>query len=199
MPHVHVHIVPRYLDDPDPERPLSWGSNPVAESVFVEQLRSLESASTSAPVVFPVTHSGLCADMYVIREGKFLVLTRSGSVGSGVEYIPGGLVERGEDPRDAAIRETREETGLDVRDVALLRVWAFAVPQGWDTVHATYLGFADGDEVVLTAEHTAFRWVGTDEYIDLWCSEQHELSFPDFASWFRGVRANCNVVRGHLS
>jgi diadenosine tetraphosphate (Ap4A) HIT family hydrolase len=31
VPHLHVHVVPRYLDDPAPERPLAWDPREVPE------------------------------------------------------------------------------------------------------------------------------------------------------------------------
>jgi diadenosine tetraphosphate (Ap4A) HIT family hydrolase len=41
VPHLHVHLVPRYLDDPAPGRPLPWDPKPVAASDFDAQTRLL--------------------------------------------------------------------------------------------------------------------------------------------------------------
>ena len=46
VPHLHVHIVPRYLDDSAPERPLPWNASPVAEELFTAQFRQLRDATT---------------------------------------------------------------------------------------------------------------------------------------------------------
>jgi 8-oxo-dGTP pyrophosphatase MutT (NUDIX family) len=143
----------------------------------------------------PIVHAGLTAEVYVIRNEEFLVLTRAhGGSGGGLDYIPGGVVERGEDPEAGAARETREETGLQV-EVRLLRVWTWATPQGWDTIHATYLADAPpGAEVVLSEEHTAHRWVRPTDYIDAFCSEAIEAMFPTLASFFSNVRRNYLLV-----
>jgi diadenosine tetraphosphate (Ap4A) HIT family hydrolase len=49
LPHLHTHIVPRYVDDPDPGRPLRvmmvdrvWPPMPAAE--YARQLAGLEAA-----------------------------------------------------------------------------------------------------------------------------------------------------------
>ena len=44
--------------------------------------------------------------------------------------LPGGGVEPGETPEDAAVREVREETGYDVELVRLLGEDRFTVPSG---------------------------------------------------------------------
>lgn len=45
MPHLHVHLVPRYLDDPAPGKPLPWEPKPVAPSDFDEHIRLLSDAA----------------------------------------------------------------------------------------------------------------------------------------------------------
>ena len=144
---------------------------------------------------YPIHHAGLTSEVYVIRGGEFLVLTRAhGSLGGGLDYIPGGVVEPGEDPEAAAVRETLEETGLTV-EVRLLRVWTWTTPQGWETIHATYLAEApSGTEVVLSAEHTAHRWVRPADYVEAFASKAIEDMFPTMASFFSNVRRNCTLV-----
>jgi diadenosine tetraphosphate (Ap4A) HIT family hydrolase len=48
VPHLHVHVIPRYLDDSAPERPLPWEPSPVSEEVLAEQFRLLSGAASSA-------------------------------------------------------------------------------------------------------------------------------------------------------
>jgi diadenosine tetraphosphate (Ap4A) HIT family hydrolase len=47
-PHLHVHVVPRYLDDTAPERPLPWNTSPVPNEIFADQFRQLRDAASSA-------------------------------------------------------------------------------------------------------------------------------------------------------
>ena len=42
VPHLHVHVVPRYLDDAAPERPLPWTTTALPDTVFAEQLQRLK-------------------------------------------------------------------------------------------------------------------------------------------------------------
>jgi diadenosine tetraphosphate (Ap4A) HIT family hydrolase len=44
VPHLHVHVVPRYLDDAAPERPLPWTPTPVSEEDFARRVRELRDA-----------------------------------------------------------------------------------------------------------------------------------------------------------
>lgn len=46
VPHLHVHIVPRYLDDSAPERPLPWNTVPVPEDVFAARFRKLKEVTS---------------------------------------------------------------------------------------------------------------------------------------------------------
>lgn len=54
VPHLHVHLVPRYIDDPDPGRPLPWEPKPVAESEFDTQVRLLTDVDRTIQVPISV-------------------------------------------------------------------------------------------------------------------------------------------------
>jgi len=59
----------------------------------------------------------------LIREGdRYLMVKRGAEPDAGLWSIPGGLVEVGERIADAAVREAKEETGLDVDIVDVLGV-----------------------------------------------------------------------------
>lgn len=47
VPHLHVHIIPRYLDDSSPERPLPWQTSQVPDELFTARFRQLREATTS--------------------------------------------------------------------------------------------------------------------------------------------------------
>ena len=58
----------------------------------------------------------------IVREGKIALIKRGNEPSKGKWAIPGGLVELGESPEQAVIRESREETGLDVESPRLVDV-----------------------------------------------------------------------------
>jgi len=44
VPHLHVHVVPRYLDDAAPERPLPWTPVEVSVDQYARQYEQLREA-----------------------------------------------------------------------------------------------------------------------------------------------------------
>jgi 8-oxo-dGTP diphosphatase len=56
----------------------------------------------------------------VMRRGRVLLGRRRGSHGEGYYAAPGGHIEFGESFEQAARREVREETGLEIADLKLL-------------------------------------------------------------------------------
>ncbi|HEY7753624.1 MAG TPA: NUDIX hydrolase [Steroidobacteraceae bacterium] len=81
------------------------------------------------------------------RPGRPVVLIERGHPPAGFA-LPGGFVEVGETVEAAARREAREETGLDVRLVALLGVYSDPArdPRG-HTVSIVYVARARGEPV----------------------------------------------------
>lgn len=58
----------------------------------------------------------------VVKNRSVLLVKRGQDPGRGLWSVPGGLIELGETLEDAARREVREETGIDVRIEKLLDV-----------------------------------------------------------------------------
>lgn len=95
--------------------------------------------------------------LFVIREGRILLIRKKRGLGAGKINGPGGRLEPGETPLQAAIREVQEELGvtpLAVREAGLLR-----------------FQFADGHSIegtVFTAGDCEGTPIETDEAIPLW-------------------------------
>ena len=59
----------------------------------------------------------------LIKAGDYILLVkRSNEPNKGLWSIPGGMVELGEEVREATKREAKEETGLDIKVDSLLDV-----------------------------------------------------------------------------
>lgn len=67
----------------------------------------------------------LTVDTVIFREdGAFILVKRKNKPFKGRWAIPGGFVEYGERVEEAAMREAREETGLDVRIKDIVGVYS---------------------------------------------------------------------------
>ena len=89
------------------------------------------------------------------RDGQVLLLQRAIEPGRGKWVMPGGFVDRGEMPADAARREAREEVGLDVDIGELLGVFG---TRGKPVI-VVYLSAAIRGEAQALDESLAVRWV----------------------------------------
>jgi len=93
----------------------------------------------------------------VINESEEALLLKRFGDSNWMPYkwgIPGGHIEKGETPKEAAIRETREETSLQLGDVSVLKEK--------NDVMIYYSNSFTG-EVKLDREHTDWAWVSYDE------------------------------------
>ncbi len=98
-------------------------------------------------------------------QGKIVLLKRSIEPQRGHWVMPGGYVDRGEEVTAAAIRETREECGLDIRIQDLLGVYSY--PGNTQVV------------VVYTAKSIAGQLLAGDE------TAEAGLFHPDEIPWDR--------------
>lgn len=100
------------------------------------------------------------------KEGKFLAIKRS--YGAQTWDIPGGAVEIPEVHEDALRREIREEAGIEVDQIAPLQVKSAYNKEADEYVlFIGYLCFARSSEVHISTEHTEYRWVSKDEFLQM--------------------------------
>lgn len=98
----------------------------------------------------------------VFRERAVLLVKRAGEPNKGRWSLPGGALEIGETVEAAAVRETREETGVDVRPLRVLDVRDFIERKGrqvrWHYVLIDVLcEYVRGEPIPATdAENTGF-------------------------------------------
>ncbi len=64
----------------------------------------------------------VAAVVFIVQDGRVLMVRRSVDPQMGKWALPAGYIDYGEDPREAAVREVREETGLKVRITRLIDV-----------------------------------------------------------------------------
>jgi len=101
------------------------------------------------------------AAVLIEQDGKLLLLKRNHEPWKGTWMVPAGYVEADEDPRDAAVREVREETGLKVEIGDLHHVYYFDDDPRGNGVAFVYQAEKISGEINLNSESTEakfFRW-----------------------------------------
>jgi 8-oxo-dGTP diphosphatase len=136
---------------------------------------------------------GLGTSVYAERDGRILVLKRSGGAAPGAWYTPGGVLDPGETPEQCARRELLEETGLaptgPLELVGLIPMHVYGAP----SFLVAYACECRDGEVVLSAEHSAARWLEPLEYRERYFSlasiEKLRALEPRIAELSAAVRA----------
>ncbi|MGZ9586467.1 NUDIX hydrolase [Paenibacillus marinisediminis] len=101
----------------------------------------------------------------ILNEDKILIVQRAADdeIGGGTWECVGGKVEFGEDLEPALVREIKEEAGLDVTVEKLLYATTFLIGATRQVVILTYLCHSTHQNVVLSEEHTDYRWSTQDQ------------------------------------
>ncbi|MFB7799321.1 NUDIX domain-containing protein [Isoptericola sp. NPDC056134] len=130
---------------------------------YVDRLRALVGHD---PIFLP---AACCAVLRDGADGATRVLLQQRGEPGGPWGLPGGALDLGETVAEAAVRETREETGLDVEPHALLGVFSGARPHTYpngDVVQSVVTVFVaralSGELTVDGAETRALGWFALD-------------------------------------
>jgi 8-oxo-dGTP pyrophosphatase MutT (NUDIX family) len=93
------------------------------------------------------------------RGAELLFLRRTGDdAWGGLWWMPGGAVEDGETPAQAALREAYEETGYRLGSVEEVTVVVDHIPSGGVCAVHLFLADAPAGDPSLNDEHDAWTW-----------------------------------------
>lgn len=141
-----------------------------------------EQSAAVAPTATPPTTNADSADtdrgvgVLVVQDGRFLCGTRlkGGSVGG-----PGGHIEAGESPEDAAIRETQEEFGITPKDLMPVAFLSDLKPP-YCPSHVFLCTDFDGSIRCADGEMTSPGFITAEKVAEL-SAQNPERLFPPFA------------------
>lgn len=141
-----------------------------------------EQSATVAPTATPPTTNADAADtdygvgVLVVQDGRFLCGTRlkGGSVGG-----PGGHIEAGESPEDAAIRETQEEFGITPKDLMPVAFLSDLKPP-YCPSHVFLCTDFDGSIRCADGEMTSPGFITAEKVAEL-STQNPERLFPPFS------------------
>lgn len=104
-------------------------------------------------------------NIIVNQDGKILIIKRAvrkEKAYPGLWDLPGGGVEEGETLQQAAVREAKEETGLDIKPGEdYFYVYHY---EDKDLYVYGMISKISNTSVMLSEEHTECRWISKDEY-----------------------------------
>lgn len=142
----------------------------------------VEQSAAAAPTVTPPITNADAADtdrgvgVLVVQGGRLLCGTRlkGGSIGG-----PGGHIEAGESPKDAAIRETREEFGITPKDLMPVAFLSDLKPP-YCPSHVFLCTDFDGSIQCADGEMTSPGFITAEKVAELFAQNPERL-FPPFA------------------
>lgn len=108
--------------------------------------------------------TGATAVTFSSKKDKFLIVKRSESKKShpGMWEFPGGKVNPEEKPREAVIRELREETKLHGQVIRTGEKGAVRYQEGSYMIHP-FLIMVDSGKVRLSKEHSEYEWIDIED------------------------------------
>lgn len=138
-------------------------SQPVEEKMAYGRLRPVCTVCNFVHFIDPK----VAAATLIEQDGKVLLTRRAGDPQKGFWVPPGGFVDYDEDPRQAAIRECEEETGLKVEILDLINVVSSVTHPEFQVGGASMVIFFRakivGGTLQANDDAEAVGWFGPDE------------------------------------
>ena len=134
----------------------------------------------------PVDHATL---VFVIRDGRVLLIRKLRGLGAGKINAPGGRLEPGESHLDCAVRETREEVGVEPLGLAAAGELFFQFLDGYSIqVRVFRAGGCDGEPCSTDEAIPAWTPLDAIPFDEMWADDRiwlpHLLAGRPFSGRF---------------
>lgn len=110
--------------------------------------------------------------LFVVRDGCILLIRKKRGLGAGKINGPGGRIEPGETPLEAAVRETREELGIEALSPKLRGELHFQFVDGY-SLHCSVFVSADflGEPVETSEAVPLWTPLNAIPYEEMWADD----------------------------
>lgn len=119
-------------------------------------------------------------DVLVVDNGRYLLVEESKPGRAGQFNLPGGHVDNHESLQQAAIRETREETGYEVQLTGFIGLYQ-SIYLDLNIAGPVFSAKLIGGAARTSTEHPSSRWVTGDELRQMAASGQLFTTYPPYA------------------
>lgn len=124
------------------------------------------------------------AAILVEKDGKFLLAERNKENYNGYWVIPGGGVEFGEGLSDAAIREIKEETNLDVEIKRLIcHKEIINVPGDYHSIIFFYLASQKSKNIQAKEDVSQAKFFSVEEIRQMKIAESVQMVLEELGLW----------------
>lgn len=129
----------------------------------------------------------ICTLVFVVDGPRVLLIRKKRGLGAGKINGPGGKLEAAETPLQCAVRETREEVGLDVRDLEPSGELTFLFADGYSThVHVFRTGSYSGTPAETEEAIPLWHKLDAMPYDEMWEDDRLWLPMLFARQPFRG-------------
>lgn len=126
----------------------------------------------------------LAVDAVIEKDGRIILIRRGRSVFVGKLALPGGRVNEGETVEEAARREVKEETGLDIELTDILGVYSDPKrdPRG-EVISVTFVGKIINGEAKAGDDAQSIEWYDLDKIDFKALAFDHAKIIKDYLGW----------------
>lgn len=125
------------------------------------------------------------AGAIVVENDRILLVKRAHLPRVGWWCIPAGFMEWDEHPEETAIREVREETGLDLKLTSFFEVYSGNDDPRSNAILLLYLAEIVGGKLVAADDALDVDFFGFDKLPDKIAFEAHHQALADYSRRFR--------------